>query len=585
MNNNIVDEIKSRCNIVDIIGRYVTLKRAGNSYKGLCPFHNEKTPSFVVSESKQFFNCFGCGESGDVISFVMKAENMDFHNAISKLAESCGIDMDKYGFKNESKKNEIYEMNRAAARYFYKNLTEKPNIGFGYMKKRGLDAKTIAKFGLGYAENSWSGLTDHLKSQGYKEEFMLQAGLISKSKNRYYDKFRNRIIFPIFNTRGKVIGFGGRTLGEDGPKYLNSPESNVFSKKNNLYGLNLTRQDINNNNYAIIVEGYMDLVSLYKNGVTNVAATLGTALTENQCQLLKRYTENIVLAYDADAAGQKAALRGIELLHKTGLKSKVLHVTDGKDPDEFIQKNGRTAFLELIDHALPYADYKLSVLKQRYDLSTSEGSIDFLKAAKEMLSGLSPVEADVYIKIISKETGISEGAIRREVNSETQENREIKINRSGSFNQSKGNKELKDETGNITLQKYFVKLLAVNPKYMPKIQKYESVFTQPACYRIYESMKNIWEEDSDIDIKKAADSVSPEDGEVFQHILDNITFPQEVDTVFAECIKTAEIEKMTARQDKILQMLNLLSENEEDKIDVLYKELMTIQSELKKTGN
>ena len=414
--NNIADEIKSRCNIVDIVGRYVELKKAGGSHKGLCPFHNEKTPSFVVSESKQFFYCFGCGASGDVISFLMKIENIDFHTAISKLAEEYGIQMDKFGYRKEGKKNEIYEMNREAAIFFYKNLTEKPNPGYEYMKRRGLNPKTIAKFGIGFAEDDWHGLMNHLLEKKYSEEMMLEAGLLSRSKGRSFDKFRNRVMFPIFNTRGKVIGFGGRTLGTDGPKYLNSPESSVFSKKNNLYGLNLTRQDINSSNCAILVEGYMDLVSLYRNGVTNVAASLGTALTEHQCSLLKRYTENVVLSYDADAAGQKAALRGIELLKAAGISARVLHISDGKDPDEFITKNGRQAFQALVDQALPYADYKISVAREKYDLSTSQGSIGFLKEIRDILSGLSPVEADVYIKKIARETKISESAIRREVN-------------------------------------------------------------------------------------------------------------------------------------------------------------------------
>ena len=397
MNNNIVDEIKSRCSIVDVIGRYVTLKRAGNSHKGLCPFHNEKTPSFIVSESKQVFKCFGCGESGDVISFMMKIENLDFQTAVSKLCDMYGIDMDKFGFKNEGHKNKIFEMNRDAALYYFGNLTGKANEGYAYMQKRGLDPKTITKFGIGFAENRWNGLTDHLKSKGYSEDLMYQGGLVSKSEKtgRYFDKFRNRVMFPIFNTRGKVIGFGGRDLGKDGPKYLNSPESAVFSKKHNLYGLNVTRQDIINKDYVIVVEGYMDLVSLYRNGITNVAATLGTALTDNQCQLLKRYTDNVVLSYDSDTAGQNAAMRGLQLLHENGLKAKVVHVTEGKDPDDFVRKRGKDAFLELIDGALSYIDYIVSVLRKRYDLSTNEGVIDFLKELKPFINRLSPVEADI----------------------------------------------------------------------------------------------------------------------------------------------------------------------------------------------
>lgn len=577
--NNIADEIKSRCNIVDIVGRYVELKKAGGSHKGLCPFHNEKTPSFVVSESKQFFYCFGCGASGDVISFLMKIENIDFHTAISKLAEEYGIEMDKFGYRKEGKKNEIYEMNREAAIFFYKNLTEKPNPGYEYMKRRGLNPKTIARFGIGFAEDDWHGLKNHLLEKKYSEEMMLEAGLLSRSKGRNFDKFRNRVMFPIFNTRGKVIGFGGRTLGTDGPKYLNSPESSVFSKKNNLYGLNLTRQDINNSNCAILVEGYMDLVSLYRNGVTNVAASLGTALTEHQCSLLKRYTENVVLSYDADAAGQKAALRGIELLKEAGISARVLHISDGKDPDEFITKNGRQAFQALVDQALPYADYKISVARGKYDLSTSQGSIGFLKEIKNILSGLSPVEADVYIKKIARETRISESAIRREVNESDQRKNGSDVLPQRIHVRAREQQEQRAIEGNEVLQMHFIKLFCVNPDYFEQIKDYEFVFEDPAYYRIYQMIKNVYLEDSEVDINKVSDNLLPEDNVLFRQALDKVIFPKNSDQVLKECIAAVKSGQLRKRQEEILDILSLLTEEEGDreKADALTIELMELQ--------
>ena len=577
--NNIADEIKSRCNIVDIVGRYVELKKAGGSHKGLCPFHNEKTPSFVVSESKQFFYCFGCGASGDVISFLMKIENIDFQTAISKLAEEYGIEMDKFGYRKEGKKNEIYEMNREAAIFFYKNLTEKSNPGYEYMKKRGLNPRTIAKFGIGFAEDSWHGLKDHLLEKKYSEEMMLEAGLLSRSKGRSFDKFRNRVMFPIFNTRGKVIGFGGRTLGTDGAKYLNSPESSVFSKKNNLYGLNLTRQDINSSNCAILVEGYMDLVSLYRNGVTNVAASLGTALTEHQCSLLKRYTENVVLSYDADAAGQKAALRGIELLKEAGISARVLHISDGKDPDEFITKNGRQAFQALVDQALPYADYKISVARGKYDLSTSQGSIGFLKEVKDILSGLSPVEADVYIKKIARETRISESAIRREVNESDQRKNGSDVLPQKIRVRIKEPQEHRAIEGNEVLQMHFIKLFCVNPDYFEQIKDYEFVFEDPAYYRIYQMIKNVYLEDSEVDINKVSDNLLPEDNVLFRQALDKVIFPKNSDQVLKECIAAVKSDQLRRRQEEILDILSLLTEEEGDreKADALTIELMELQ--------
>ena len=409
--NNTVDEIKSRCNIVDVIGRVVPLKRAGSNYKGRCPFHNEKTPSFVVSETKQIFTCFGCGATGDVLSFVEKYYQLDFMQAVEKLADEYGITV-RRGFHKSENKEQAYQINREAAEFFFRALRERANPGYSYMKKRGIAPETLNKFGIGYADSQWDSLYRHLTAMGFKKEKLLELGLISQSKGKYYDKFRGRVMFPIMNTSGKVIGFGGRIVGEGEPKYLNSQESSVFLKKNNLYGLNITRQEIGREDQAILVEGYMDVVSLYQSGVRNVSASLGTALTENQAKLLKRYTDNVVLSYDADQAGINAALRGLDILHRENCRVKVLHVTDGKDPDEFVKKNGKLAFLKLIDQALPFADYKLSLLRKSFDLTTTEGRVDFLRQAARVLSDLSPVEQDIYIKKLAEETKISSGCYK-----------------------------------------------------------------------------------------------------------------------------------------------------------------------------
>ncbi len=568
---------------MDIVGRYVQLKRSGGSYKGLCPFHSEKTPSFVVSDSRQFFYCFGCGASGDVISFLMKIENIDFHTAVSKLSEEYGIDMDRFGYRNEGKKNEIYEMNREAAVFFYRNLTEKPNPGYEYMKRRGLNPKTIARFGIGFAEDSWHALLDHLRQKKYPEKLMLEAGLLSASGEKRYDRFRNRVMFPIFNTRGKVIGFGGRALGDRGPKYLNSPESGVFSKKNNLYGLNLTRKEISSSNCAILVEGYMDLVSLYRNGVMNTAASLGTALTEQQCALLKRYTQNVVLAYDADAAGRKAALRGIELLRKAGINARVLHISDGKDPDEFITRNGKEAFLKLVDQALPYADYLISVAREKYDLATPAGGIGFLKEIRGLLSSLSPVEADVYIRKIAAETRISESAIRREVN-ETAASEKRTADAGAGVRRpvpASGDQmtEKRHMEGDEMIQMHFIKLAAVNPDYLEAMREYESVFEDPAYARIYAMIKNVYLEDSEVDINKVSDNLLPEDNALFQRSLQRVVFPENSDRVFQECIEKIRYERMEKRQNEILEALTLLTEEESDRdrADALTKELIELQ--------
>ncbi|MDO4177322.1 MAG: DNA primase, partial [Bacillota bacterium] len=414
---DIVEEIKNRCNIADVIGRVVTLKKAGSTLKGLCPFHKEKTPSFVVYESSQRYKCFGCNEGGDVFNFVQKYYNLDFREAVEMLAKEYGIDIPEgsFGGGSNSKKNEkFYEINRQAAIFFYKAMREKENPGMPYMLKRGIKRETLDKFGIGYADGEWTSLADHLNSLGYENEDLFQIGLVSKKENRYYDKFRDRVIFPIKNTGGKVIGFGGRILDKGEPKYLNSPESSIFLKKNNLYGLDITKKYVTNEDSIILVEGYMDVISLYQAGIRNVSASLGTALTDNQARLIKRYTPNVILSYDADNAGQTAALRGLDILYAEDCRAKVLVVNDGKDPDEFIKANGRDAFLKLAAEALPYGDFKLAKAREKYDLSDDQQRMDYSRAALKILRGMKPVEADIYMGRVASETGISEMALRRE---------------------------------------------------------------------------------------------------------------------------------------------------------------------------
>ena len=413
-NYNNVEEIKSRCNIVDVIGRVVTLKKAGSSYKGLCPFHNEKTPSFSVDEGRQTYKCFGCGEGGDVISFVQKYYNLDFMEAMEMLAREYGIELKRGSGTGSGQSKEFYEINRLAARFFYRALREHNNPGYTYMRRRGISDETLNTFGIGYADDEWTSLTDHLIEQGYEPQKLVDVGLSSEKDGRFYDKFRGRVIFPIINTGGKVIGFGGRIIAEGEPKYLNSKESAAFQKKNNLYGLNVTKDYVKKENRIILVEGYMDVISLYQAGIRNVSASLGTALTENQAKLIKRYTSDVILSYDADSAGQKAALRGLDILYQEDIRARVLVVTDGKDPDEFIKAKGRDAYLELADNALPYGDYKLKKAEEPYDLNDGQQKLKYIKDALKILSGMKPVEADMYLGMLAEKTGISEQAVRQE---------------------------------------------------------------------------------------------------------------------------------------------------------------------------
>jgi DNA primase len=578
-NDNIVDEIKSRCNIVDVIGRHVPLKKAGNNYKGVCPFHNEKTPSFVVSDAKQIFTCFGCGATGDVIEFVQRYNSLDFPGAVEKLAEEYGIEIKNANFQGERERAALYEINREAAAYFYRAFTKAPNPGYEYMKRRGIEPATLRKFGIGYADGEWDSLYKYFMEKGTDSKVLLELGLISYSNGKYYDKYRDRVIFPIINTRGKVIGFGGRTLGDGTPKYLNSPESPVFLKKNNLYGLNLTRQDINKENYVILVEGYMDVISLYQHGVRNVSASLGTALTENQAAMLKRYTDNVILSYDSDAAGQAAALRGMDILHKSGCKVKVLHVTDGKDPDEFIKKNGKDEFLKLVQNAMSFADYKIHLLKQRLDLSTTEGSVEFLQETAKILRDLSPVEADIYIKKIARETKISEGAIRLEINGNN--NTENARNSSALPMREAGRTQPQEGkpagTGSV-IERYLIKLMLMKSGYVPRVKPYDWVFRSPSAFKIYELILSVYKDDEEIDMKKVEDSLETEDNRFLQDIVENIQLADKDEQVFQDCILRIEAARLAKREQEIIQIISILDdEKDREKIEALTIELMEIQ--------
>ncbi len=424
--DNFTDELKAQLNIVDIIGREVTLKKSGSNYMGLCPFHSEKTPSFSVNESKQFYHCFGCGKSGDVIGFVQEYYRIPFVDAVEKLATENGIKLPERRSSGPKIDYDKYHgINAKAARFFYNSLGTRGNKGLAYLKKRGLSKETITAFGLGYAPPGGHALVDHLRSEGVSDEDMLKLGLASKGSNGLYDKFRDRVMFPIISTQDKVIGFGGRAIGDYKPKYLNSPESEIFLKKNNLFGLNLTRKEIDRENRAIIVEGYMDMISLYQNGIRNVAASLGTALTINQARLLCRYSKNIVLSYDSDSAGINAALRGIDVINEAGGKPKVMNVTDGKDPDDFVRAHGKEAFLKLADSAVPGTDYKLRLARRGYDFRNDRDILDYIDKVVPVLRDLGPVEQDIYIRKLSSEFGISESAINMAVRASGDKNKTV----------------------------------------------------------------------------------------------------------------------------------------------------------------
>lgn len=415
ISEDVIQKIKDENDIIDVVSESVKLKKSGRYYSGLCPFHEEKTPSFTVTPEKQIFKCFGCGAAGNVISYVMRLKNISFLDAVTVLADRANIDISDNSEKDKNKKNTLnkyYSINVETARYFFNNLKNNKK-SLEYFKNRNISMNTIQKFGLGYANDSWSDLLIYLKNKGYSELDLLSSGLICKSdKNRFYDRFRNRVMFPIFDYNGKVIGFGGRVLDDSKPKYLNSPESLIFKKGVNLYGLNfLLKNNANHNREIIIVEGYMDCISLHQAGIYNVVASLGTALTSNMAKLIKRYADRVIISYDSDNAGINAADRGLEVLKKEGLDVRILRVPNGKDPDEFIRKNTKEDFLYVVKNALPLTDYRIDRVKSLYNLSDNVGVTKYVSNVIEIIKDLDAVERDMYINRLSSETSIKETAI------------------------------------------------------------------------------------------------------------------------------------------------------------------------------
>jgi len=423
--DELIADIFAGNDIVDYVSKYVQLKKNGRNYTGLCPFHNEKTPSFHVNSDKQLYHCFGCGTGGNLIQFVMRSENLDFTDALKLLADNAGIILpeedNSFDDERHRKRQRIYEMNAVAARFFFDSLVN-PDIGEkaqAYLSERRLSKKTVKTYGLGYAPKSYDALLNYLKERGFLEEEIIEASLAVSRDGKVYDKFRDRLMFPIIDVRGNVIGFGGRIISQDEnseykpPKYLNSGETPAFDKGRNLFSLNLAKKT--ETSRLILVEGYMDVISVYQAGIPNVVATLGTALTENQAKLMCRYASEILICYDMDEAGRKAVMRAIDIFSSVGGRTKVVKLKNAKDPDEFINKNDIATFKKALDNAVPSTEFRLSVVRIEHDITQTEGKIRFLGEAAKVLSKVKdPIEVDAYINNLSEETEISKEAIYSE---------------------------------------------------------------------------------------------------------------------------------------------------------------------------
>lgn len=477
-------DLRQRTDIESVVSSYVTLKRKGRLLGGLCPFHNEKTPSFYVYPETQSYYCFGCGNGGDVVTFIKNIENLDYIDAVKFLCERSGIAFPEDGFDNglSKKRTRIYEANREAAKYFHSVLmSEKGGIAQEYFIKRQLSKETVKSFGLGFAPDEWTGLYNHMKKKGFSDIELYEANLIRKTqKGNYIDAFRNRVMFPIIDLRGNVIAFGGRVMDDSKPKYLNTNDTLVYKKGKELFALNFAKKVSQQS--LILCEGYMDVIALHQAGFKNAIAGLGTALTEEQAQLLSRYTSEVLICYDSDEAGQKAAKKALGIFARTTLRVKVINMQGGKDPDEIIKKYGPERFRALIDNAANNIEYRILRERDKFDVETPDGKAEFLKAAAKILAEVnSAIEVDIYAAKLSSELSVSKEAMLRQIDSskraiakirQTERNREIQ--KSIDDPNALINKVNKERSANLHISKAEETLIATvmnNPEYYRTIKE------------------------------------------------------------------------------------------------------------------
>jgi DNA primase len=490
----LVERVIESNNIVDVISGYVKLQKKGASYFGLCPFHSEKSASFSVSPNKQMYYCFGCGAGGNVLTFIMEYEKFTFTESIKYLADRAGIELPQMEYSKEARekadlRNVLFEINKKAAIYFCHQLKgENGANARAYFEKRKLSADTINKFGLGYSNMYSDDLYRYMKNEGYSDNVLKESGLFSMSEKGVHDKFWNRVMYPIMDINNKVIGFGGRVMGDGEPKYLNSPETMLFDKSRNLYGLNIARSS--KKNHLIICEGYMDVIALHQAGFDEAVASLGTALTTGHAGLLKRYTTEILLTYDSDGAGVKAALRAIPILKEAGLRIRVINMRPYKDPDEFIKALGPDEFQKRIDEAIPSFDYEINVMQQQYDLKDPESKTAFYRMlAKKLSEFTEPVERNNYVQAVCDKYFIEYESFRKLVNDYGEkyyiqnELKEQKSRQEDSFKKPK-------EDGVKIAQKILLTWLIDDPAIYPRIKDYISPqdFIEPLYHDVAEKL-------------------------------------------------------------------------------------------------
>ena len=587
----LIEEIRSSNDIVDVISKYVTLKRSGRNFFGLCPFHKEKSPSFAVSPDKQIFHCFGCGAGGNVIHFISKIEGLDFKDTLELLANRVNIELPTLDNLEDDKtarlKLKVYEINKIAAEFYHENLYKPTSkTAQEYIKKRKLDNRTLKAFLIGYAGN-FNELYLLLKQKGYTEEEMLASSLVKRTENGgYMDSFRKRLMFPIQDVRERVIAFGGRVLDDSKPKYINSPENIVYSKGRNLFGLNVAKK--HDTKKIVIVEGYMDAISLYQRGITNVVASLGTAMTEAQGRLLRRYSEQVILGYDADGAGQAAILRGMEILQNLGCDIRVLQIEGAKDPDEYVLKYGPERFQKCVDNAISLVEFKVKVLLKELNIENTNDKIKFLNEIAKILAKVTnQMEREIYVDKIAKEYKISKEAIYAEVNKLM-------------YKDNQGSKKLekrvvtmipKEEKENsvseaVLKRENLVIYLLIN-EYSKCYEKIKNLITlnyiQDDTNK--QILKKMYEE-----FEKGNSNTSQlldwfQDEKIISHITEIMAGDFEITDVnkaIDDLISIYEKEKLISRRNEILKKLESVSEAGSEEVKELEKELNDIILKLAK---
>lgn len=591
INDNVLDEIRDRADIVDLIGEYMDLKRSGSNYMGLCPFHSEKTPSFSVSPSKSIFKCFGCGVGGDVITFVMKRENLSFPEAVEFLADKYNVRLEVYKDENKEareKRNRLYEINREAGLHFLKNYQASQKAQL-YLKNRMLSDKTIRSYGIGYSKDSWTDLYDHLTKMGYREEELLELNLISKSKNgNYIDRFRDRVMFPIINRNNRIIGFGARAFGDAKPKYLNSRETPIFHKGSNVFNINIISRE-STRERIILVEGYMDVISLYNSGINYSVASLGTSLTIDQANIIKRMAKDIYICYDSDNAGINATSRAIDIFLQASVKPKIIELEGGLDPDDFIKKYGLEAFEKKIKSAISYIEFKIKKLKENFNLEDSEGLSNFtIESAKILSSIKNPIERDIFVKDFSTNYNISYTAIENYINylnrNKLKEAKREKVKVMKNINVVKSNKTRAQEE----LLSYSLLDNDIYKYIKNKIEVF--YFTNAMTRAVFEETPRLFEEEMEIrDFLSILESNKLVTKEFVENIMSLISDIHVDDKIVDELIKTIERNYIQDRKHKILENIEKL-QGEENKNLLLesLKELQEINlklNELKEEGN